>query len=303
MDLKNNERLIEVRTAYALNRIYNYKNRKNFKEHSILLQCLVESIDETNNERFQDLIANSYEEKILGASKKEIYAAFKAFYDSNYAVAKKMGVSSSYLYRNYGDLINRNYINDDFIKSLVPACSDDYLPMLNFMNSFIDKFHYLSGDAYYEYYDHPRVLELEFYLIYQKLYEIYNGSTNLEKFLFKLTTALELDWNTIAYLIRNIYIIERLNVDKVIGTKQFKQELFNLGYLKGFAKYKIGNELFGKDGKYYYTKGYEFMTKDITKDSWEFQLTFVATLDWQVIKKDDLMKLIEVFRSFANEEL
>jgi hypothetical protein len=37
MDLKDNDRIIEVRAAYALNRIYNYVNRKNFKEHLILL--------------------------------------------------------------------------------------------------------------------------------------------------------------------------------------------------------------------------------------------------------------------------
>ena len=30
-ELKENKRIIELRTAYALNRIYNYINRKNLK--------------------------------------------------------------------------------------------------------------------------------------------------------------------------------------------------------------------------------------------------------------------------------
>ena len=35
MNLKDNNRFIEIRAAYALNRIYNYVNKKNFKELNI----------------------------------------------------------------------------------------------------------------------------------------------------------------------------------------------------------------------------------------------------------------------------
>ena len=81
-ELKQNKRLIEVRTAYALNRIYNYVNRKNFKEHMIILESLVESLDEANKDVFLNIVKASVGENIVGASKKEIYAAMRVLSDN-----------------------------------------------------------------------------------------------------------------------------------------------------------------------------------------------------------------------------
>ena len=303
MSLKTNNRIVEIRTAYALNRVYNYVNRKKFKEHVILLECLAESIDEDNKDRFLKLMELSTQEKIVGASKKEILATFQAFYEKPTIIAERMGISRSYFYNLYKDLLSRDFINDNFIKSLKPSLSEDYLPMCELINSFLDNFKYLTGEPYYNHYDSPRVMELEFWLIYDKLYTIFQGSSNMEKFLYKVCTTLDIDWASISYLLRNVHLIQRLSVDKVLGIKQFKEELFNLGYLKGYKKYEIGNTLFGLNGKIYYNKSYDSVTKDITKDDWEFQLTFTPTLDWQNIKHEDVLKLIEVFRSLVDERL
>ena len=303
MDLKTNDRIIEVRTAYALNRIFNYINRKKFKEHVIILECLAESIDEDNKDRFLKMMEVSTQERIVGASKKEILATFQAFYKKPTLIASKMGISRSYFYNIYNDLLSRNFINDKFIEELKPSLSKDYLPMCLLINSFLDNFTYMSGDPYYSHYDSPRVMELEFYLIYDSLFRIYQGSSNMENFLYKICTTMEIDWSSISYLLRNIHVIQRLNNDKVLGTKQFKQELFNLGYLKGLKKYEIGKSLFGLEGKTFYSKSYDNMTKDITEDDWEFDLTFTPTVDWQHIKHEDVLKFIELFRSFVNEQL
>ena len=114
MELKDNARIIEVRTAYALNRIYNYVNKKNFKEHLLLLECLVESVDEDNKETFLEIVKNSVGENILGASKKEIYATMKAFGDKPGEIIKRLGVSRTKFNSVYADLKNRNFINLPF---------------------------------------------------------------------------------------------------------------------------------------------------------------------------------------------
>ena len=115
-ELKDNKRIIEIRAAYALNRIYNYINRKNFKEHMILLEALVESVDEENREPFINIVKNSVAENILGASKKEIYATMKVFSnDKTTGIADRLGISRSSLYRDYVDLTKRKFIIKEFI--------------------------------------------------------------------------------------------------------------------------------------------------------------------------------------------
>ena len=302
--IKQNKRLIEVRTAYALNRIYNYVNRKNFKEHMIILESLVESLDETNKDVFLDIVKSSVGENILGASKKEIYAAMKVLSDDKKnEMAKKLGVSSSSLYRLYAELANRDFINDEFISTLKPVLSEQGTEICKVINDFIDNFNYLTGDDYYEHYDHFRSIELEFLIIYNKIVEILGHPRAVDSFLFKLCMALEIDWSTISTLVRSINFIARENTNQIMGKQQTRQEIFNLFYLKGFTKGEIGKNIFGKDGKVYYTKSYEKTTKDITKDEWEFSLTYTPTLDWEHLNKEEVLKFISLFKGFVNAQL
>lgn len=303
MELKDNERLIEVRTAYALNRIYNYVNRKHFKEHLILLQCLAESIDEKNKQPFEDLVRNSVEERILGATKKEIYASMKAFFNKPGAIASKLGMGRSTFYSVYSDLTSRDFINDKFINGLVPTLSKNDLEMCKLLNNFIDNFTYLTGDDYYEYYDNCRSLELEFLIIYNKIIEILQNPKAVENFLFKVCTSLDIDWSTISFLLRNITFIERNNTNQIMGKQQLRLEIFNLFYLKGFNKNEIGKTIFGKNGKIFYNKTYESSTRNITKDEWEFSLTFTPTLEWDMLNKNEVLKFISLFKGFVDEQL
>jgi hypothetical protein len=303
-ELKLNRRLIEVRTAYALNRIYNYVNRKNFKEHMILLESLVESLDENNKEIFLNLVKASVGENILGASKKEIYASMKVLSDNKTTeIARKLGISKSSLYRNYADLANRDFINDDFVESLKPSLSEQGTEICKVINNFIDNFNYLTGDDYYEHYDHFRSIELEFLIIYNKIVEILGNPRAVDSFLFKLCMALEIDWSTISTLVRGISFIARENTNQIMGKQQTRQEIFNLFYLKGFTKGEIGKNIFGKNGKIFYARGYEKTTKDITKNEWEFSLTYTPTLDWTYLNKNEVLKFISLFKGFVNADL
>lgn len=303
MNLKDNDRLIEVRTAYALNRIYNYVNKKNFKEHLILLECLVESVDEENKDTFLELVKNSVGENILGASKKEIYAAMKAFGDKTGDVIRRLGLTRYKFNEAYGDLKNREFINDKFIESLKPTLDDRGKNICMLINNFIENFTYLTGDDYFEHYDHERTLELEFLIIYNKIVEILQNPNAVEHFLYKICTTLEIDWSTISSLLRNISFISRNNTNQIMGAQQLRLEIFNMFYLKGFNKNEIGSNIFNKKGSIYYNKGYEKTTKDITKDEWEFSLTYSPTLEWDHLSKDDVLKFISLFKGFVNAGL
>lgn len=304
MTLKDNDRIIEVRTAYALNRIYNYINKKNFKEHLILLECLVESVDEENKDTFLELVKNSVGENILGASKKEIYAAMKVFSNNKITeIAKKLGLSKSKFYSVYSDLNGRDFINDKFIKELKPILDEKGKNICILINNFIDNFTYLTGEDYFEHYDNERTLELEFLVIYNKIVEILQSPNAVEHFLYKICTTLEIDWSTISSLLRNINFISRNNTNQIMGKQQLRQEIFNLFYLKGFNKNEIGMNIFNSPSGLFYNKSYEKTTKDITKDDWEFSLTYTPTLEWDHLSKDDVLKFISLFKGFVNAQL
>lgn len=303
-ELKENKRIIELRTAYALNRIYNYINRKNFKEHMIILESLVESIDESNKEVFLDLVKKSVGENLLGASKKEIYATMKVFSNNKPTdIAKRLGISRSYLYTNYGDLANREFMTKEFIDSLVPSLDEKGTNICLIINNFIENFSYLTGDDYYLHYDHFRSIELEFLIIYNKIAEILGSPRAVDSFLFKLCSALEIDWSTISSMLRSINFIERSHTNQIMGKQQVRQEIFNLFYLKGFTKGEIGKTIFNKSSKTFYSKNYERTTQDITKNEWEFSLTYTPTLDWTHLDKDEALKFISLFKGFVNAEL
>lgn len=303
MNLKDNDRIIEVRAAYALNRIYNYVNKKNFKEHLILLQCLVESVDEDNKSIFPEIVKSSVGENILGASKKEIYAAMKAYGDKPSEMLKRLGISRAKFNGVYGDLRNRDFINDKFIESLKPVLDERGRNICLLLSNFIENFNYLTGDDYFENYDHPRTLELEFMIIYNKIVEILQLPSYVEKFLYKLCAAMDIDWSTISSLLRSITFISRSNTDQIMGRQQLRLEVFNMFYLKGFNKNEIGKNIFNRKSGAFYVKSYDKSTRDITNDDWEFSLTYTPTLDWTHLDKDAVLKFISLFKGFVNAGL
>lgn len=301
--LKANKRFTEIITSYTINRICNYVNRKKYKEHITIINDLLKSIDDDYEGKFVDLFNNSYNEQIVGASKKEIYAAMKSKYRTPKKMASKMGLSRYRFNNVYKDLIFRNFITEEWLNTLVPICDEKTYEMCRVLNNFIDNFQYLAGEPYYNHYDLFRCMELEFYIIHSTLSKILGSTIIVEKFLYNVCMDLEIDWATISYLLRNLNLISRSTDIQMYGNKQLKQEIFNLMYLKGFNKGDVGEYIFNKDRKTYYGGGYEYLTKDITKDDFEFSMTMSPTLDWAPVDKDTVLKFIDIFRDFSNERL
>lgn len=303
MNENADRRFTEVTSAYTINRICNYINRKKYKEHITILGDLLKSVDKDYENSFVELFNNSYNEQILGASKKEIYASMKLKYKTPKKMAEKMGISRYKLNNTYKDLMVRDFIKPEWLKKLTPICDEKTYEMCKIMNNFLDNFQYLAGEPYYRHYDLFRCMELEFYIIHSTLLRILGSPAVVEKFLYNVCTDLEIDWATISYLLRNLNLISRNNDIQLNGNKQLKQEIFNLMYLKGFNKGDVGEYIFNKDRRSYYSSGYDYLTKDITEDEFEFSMTMSPTLDWEPVNKDDVLKFIDIFRNFSNERL
>lgn len=303
MEENAEKRFTEVISAYTVNRICNYINRKKYKEHIAIISSLLTSIDEDYEERFLWLFNNSFNEQILGADKKEIYAAMKVKYKTPKRIAEKMGISRYKLNNTYKDLIVRDFIKPEWLQTLKPECDEKTYEMCRIMNNFLDNFQYLAGEPYYRHYELFRCVELEFYIIHSTLLRILGSPSVVEKFLYNICVNLEIDWATISYLLRNLNLISRNNDIQMNGNKQLKQEIFNLMYLKGFNKGDVGEYIFNKDRRSYYSSGYDYLTKDITDDEFEFSMTMSPTLDWEPVNKEDVLKFIDIFRDFSNERL
>lgn len=298
-----NNRFVEVITSYMLNRVCNYINRKKYKEHITILNCFVRSLDEKYEAKFLELFEKSYNEQILGASKKEIFAAMKMRYVTPKEMSSKLGLSRYKFNNIYKELINRDFMTDEWLSSLKTVSDKDTIALCRSINSFVDNFQYLAGEPYYRHYELYRSIELEFYILHNTLLKILGSSQVVEKFLYNICLELGIDWSTISYLLRNLHIISRNDDIQINGNKQLKQEIFNLYYLKGFNKGDVGEYIFNKPRNTYYSSGYDYMTKDITNDEWEFSLTYTPTLDWAHIDKEEVLKFIDIFRSFTNEKL
>lgn len=296
-------RFTEVISAYTINRVCNYVNRKKYKEHITIISSLLKSIDEKYEDMFVYLFNNSFNEQILGADRKEIYGAMKVKYKTPKRISEKMGISRYKLNSSYKDLITRNFIKSEWLEKLTPVCDEETYEMCRIMNNFIDNFQYLAGEPYYQNYELFRSIELEFYIIHSTLVRILGSQSVVEKFLYNVCVNLDIDWGNISYFLRNLNKISRNDDIQLNGNKQLKQEIFNLMYLKGFNKGDVGEYIFNKDRKTYYSSGYDYLTKDITNDEFEFSMMLSPTLDWEPVDKDDVLKFIDIFRNFSNERL
>lgn len=301
-NFKNNDRLLEIRTAFILNKLSNLHDRKQVKGTLIILLSIVEAINEDYKDLFYSLLEKSRYEQVLGASRKELYAMLSVYYEKPGVMAKKYGLTYNGFRVKHIDLINSNYINDDYVNSLKPVFIVDNKTreICTVICDFVDNFDYLVGARNFDHCDDDRTYELEFYVIYSKLINIFRNSVAVEKIIYNITTQLDLEWSSISFMLRGLFKISRQ--EQTYGATQLKQELFNLYYLKGFKKSLIGANLFGGN-RNYYSHTYSKQTKDITNDNFEFKMTYISTLQWEYIEKDTVIDFIELFKTFADAEL
>ena len=289
--MENNKRLKEIKLAMYINYIDKTKDRNLYSKLIRILTCVASTLGENYLETFTNLIKQSINDGLLGASDKEIALTCKKYFTKQ-RTAKLLGIAHSTFYYKYGAFIDRDFKVDN----LEPIFNkeDDYV-LVDFLTNFIDKFNYKLGNDEHDLKSKTRTYEIEFWLIYDKLINIFRNVGMCDKFIFNLCNATDIDYSTIAQLKNNIHIITRMYPNFRYNNRYFMQEVVTLYTKKGVAKGTIGSSVLGKDSSYLYN-GSNKKYREIPDDELDWQYTH--TIDWTNMNVDSVLKFIDLFHSF-----
>ena len=298
--MEENKRLKEIRLSLYINHIDKSRDKIQYTKLIKLLSSLAATLGKEEHGTFMKLVQLTIGNCFLRANSKELIATCKRYFSSSKA-AKLMGISNSTFHRKYDDLLNRNYVNKEFMESLTPMFnSDKELQTIDILLRFIEKFKYELGNVDHDLYDNCRTLELEFLLIYNKLMEIYNSAGLCEKLIFNICNIFDIDFNTISQLKNNIHIINRSYPNFRYNNRYLMQEIVTLYEHKGLSKGTIGSKVLGRGSNFLYNntnKKYNAIPEEDM--AWQY----VPTLDWETLDKGAVLKFIDIFHTFIKYEL
>ena len=169
METKENRRLKEIKLSVHINHIDKSKDKILYNKLLKVLSCVALSISGDSNKRLAELLQISICNGFARATHKELYAALDTFF-GKYEAAEKLSTSAMTFYRKFGDVMNMNYLNNEYLESLTPILNDNVsFEMIDILNKFIDNFKipHIMKDNKLEL--RERTLELDFMFIYDKL--------------------------------------------------------------------------------------------------------------------------------------
>lgn len=298
MKAKDNERLKEIRLSIYINHIDKAKDKIVYSRLLKVLSCVALSISGESNKRLAEIAQMSVCDGFMRASDKELYATLKTFFTPK-EITEKLNISSPTYYRRYKDLMNRDYITDEYLESLKPMFTDSIsLEMINILNEFISKFEMPSILKSNELESNNRTLELDFLMIYERLLEIFNNVGYVDKLIFNICNAFKIDYSTIAHLKNNIHIINRSYPNFRYNGRYLMQEYITLYIHRGYKKYSIATKVLNKRGSYLFDKNRKEVSNPIKEEDMSWQ--YAATIDWSNLNKQSVLSFINVFRFFGD---
>ena len=296
-----NRRLKELKLSFYINYIDKAQDKLIYSKIMKVLSCLVGAIGKEEHTTFTKLTMASVGGNLLNATDKEIVATTKAFF-SNLKASKLLGITYRTFYNRYGDLLNRDFITPEFLDSLEPMFKNkkDFI-IIDLMLKFIESFKFELGCEDTDLRYNERTLEIEFWLIYDKLISILQNSIICDKFMFNICNLFEIDYNDISQLKNNVHIISRQFPHFRYSNRYFIQELVYLYNEKGLSKCQIASKVLGKNNNYFYIGTNKEYTKLIDSPNVEWQYT--PTLDWSIIKKGSIIKFLDLFHTFIRYDI
>ena len=301
MEAKENRRLREIRLSIYLNHIDKVKDKLIYNRLLKVLSCVALSISGESNKRLAELLQISVCDGFARATHKELYATIDTFF-KRYEAAKKLGSNGTSFYRNFGDVMNMNYINDDYLETLKPILNDEIaFQMIDVLNKFIKGFKLPSILKTNRLEMKERTLELDFMFIYDKLLEIFNNVGYVDKLIFNICNSFSIDYSTIAHLKSNIHFINRSYPNFRYNGRYLTQELVTLYTERGYKKGTIGSKILGKGSSYLFAKNRQNIAEPIAKDDLSWQ--YVPTLDWSNLDKTSVVRFIDVFQLFSEYDV
>lgn len=292
-----NRRLKEIKLSLYINYIDKAKNRETYSNLMKILTCVAATLGKEYLESFTNLVRQSIGDGLLEASSKEIVLTCENYLNKK-KTAKLLGIANSTLYYKFGDLLDRDIDISNIKEPLLNEENDNM--MIDFMINFIDNFKFKLGKKEHELKDKERTYELEFWLIYDKLINIFRNVGMCDKFIFNICNNCDIDYSAISQLKNNIHIINRSYPNFRYNNRYFMQEIVTLYTYKGLTKSSIGSSILGRDASYLYN-GTNKNFKEIPKDELAWQYT--PTIDWGTINKDAVLQFIQLFHSFIEYDI
>ena len=298
MEAKENRRLKEIKLSIHINHIDKSKDKILYNKLLKVLSCVTLSISGESNKKLAELSQISICDGFARATHKELYAAFTTFF-GKYESAKKLNASAMTFYRKFGDVMNMNYLNNDYLENLTPILNDSVsFQMVDILNKFIDNFKipYIMKDNKLELKE--RTLELDFIFIYDKLLEIFNNVGYVDKLIFNICNAFGIDYSTIAHLKNHIHLINRSYPKFRYNSRYLTQEIVTLYSHRGYKKSSIGSKILSKGSSYLFAKSRQNIAEPINDEDLNWQ--YVTTIDWSHLDKNSVIRFIDVFRKFSD---
>jgi hypothetical protein len=294
--VKDNKRLKELKLSFYINNIDKTKDKITYSRIMKILSCLAGALGRDEHSTLAKLTMESVGGNLLNATDKEIVATTKAFF-SNAKAAKLLGITNTTFYNRYAGLINRDFVTDKFLNSLRPIFNTekDYI-VIDLLIKFIENFNFDVGDEDEDIKYNERTLEIEFWLIYDKLMSIIQNATICDKFMFNICNLFEIDYNDISQLRNNVHVISRQYPHFRYSNRYFLQEIVYLYNKKGLTKCQIAKRVLNKDSNFLYIGTNKAYTKLIGSDNADWQ--YVPTLDWTIMDKINVMKFINLLHLF-----
>ena len=301
MEAKNNQRLKELKLSFYISKIDSIKDKLDYSRIMKLLSCLAGALGREEHSAFTRLTMGSVGHHLLGATDKEIVATIRTFFSKREA-AKMLGVSNATVYNRYDSLFNRDYITESYLDSLKSMFEGEGpYAIIDLMLDFIENFKFEVGNNDIDIRDKERTLEIEFWLIYDKLMNILRNHIVCDKFMFNLCNLFDIDYNDVSQLKNNIHLISRQYPNFKYGNRYFMQELVYLYNRKGLSKCQIASKVLNKDSNFLYVGTNQKYNDLIDNDNVEWQ--YVPTLDWSNLKKSSIMKFIDLFHTFIKYDI
>lgn len=297
MEAKENRRLNEIRLSIYINHIDKCKDKLMYNRLLKVLSCVSLSLSGECNKKLAELVQMSVCNGFARATHKELYAAIDTFF-KKYEAADKLGISGTAFYRSYGDVMNMNYIDDSYLEQLKPILDDEVsYTMIDSLNKFIKDFHIPKILIHNELESKERTMELDFMFIYDKLIEIFNNVGYIDKLIFNICNAFNIDYSTIAHLKNNMHMINRSYPRFQGNSRYLLQEIVTLYTKRGYKKGTIGSKVLCKGSNYLFSKAKKDIAEPIKEEDLKWQ--YAPTIDWDNLDKTSVLRFIDVFQMFS----
>ena len=295
-----NKRLNELQLALSINHLDKSTNKNDFKDFMNILLCYCKVLDKDSIKTLVEIMEKSVCDNCLGASDKEKIAALNELYSKTRA-AEKLGKSYPAYYMKYKEYIYRDDLNGTYLETIQPVINDNPKQFhIREINRFIENFKFPTGMHEHKLKDDNRTLEIEFWLLFNKLLSIFGNPYAVTRFFNLICYKFDIGASDIIKLCQNVDYLNRSCPKRQLGQKYFRQELYTLYKTKKVSNRQISFKVLGyKTNIYNMSSSKDYKTMLTGDKSWQY----TAVLDWNYINKDNVKAVIDLLHRFIDYDI